>query len=282
MPNSHTFFEAVSSNFLYTMLTLQQVISENNAGIELLKSGSFSQAVKCFNRAFSVVTNLVMVDGLLEFIPYVSDPVLKKSASKRKTKSLEYECIRGSCWAHVVDIIGVSVVLDEDVSPGNIFSLYNRVFMFEASNIDPIYSTAVTYQLKRELSACIVYNMAFTCHLAGIFGGVGAEKDHNLSQANRIYKTLLGILPSRVSTHQNDCHSATLLVVSLALLTNLGFIESHNQRRDNALRYRDQLRILFTDITEYIPDILPREAYGFFCFNVIFSLSIDMTVACAA
>ena len=276
------FYEAVSSNFLPAMLTLQQVINENNAGIELLKSGRFSQAVKCFNDAFSTVTNLLMFDGMPEFIPFVADPVVNNFASKRKMKSIEYECIRGTCWAHVVDIIGVSVVLDEDVSPGNIFSLYNRVFMFAASNIDPIYSTAVTHQLKRELSACIVYNMAFTCHLAGIVGNVGAEKDHNLSQANHIYKTLVGILPSRVSAHQNISHSATLLVVSLALLTNIGFIESHNQNRDYALWYREQLRILFTDITEYIPDILPREEYGFFSFNVIFSLSIDMTVACAA
>ena len=263
--------------------SVAKINSKNNEGIKLLRSGDYETALARFNES------LVLTRCLLEPNPRNCKPTGYGSFSRIRSPANPLTSTHVNDSRPLINIYGVTVVKveDDDCSPGNIFTFYNRAFVFRVRDPHTLSANTVPIQLKRDISACIVYNVAFACHLAGLCTersqiGQRATRDE-LQRALSIYMMLDRLLPSDVRSVQEMKETgACVLIVRLAMLTNLGHIQSHNCRRDEALESREKLRELFAEISMKAPYAITKEEYGFFCFNVIFSFSIDMKVASAA
>lgn len=122
------------------------------------------------------------------------------------------------------------------MTPHNVFDLYDSAFMFPTDGLVQLQPTApcgddgnnkktnilALYQV--ELSAVLFYNLALAHHLAALREGACQDARQHLDHALHYYKLSLTILQSSDSkpTIMDDW---CLLV--MGLLTNMGFIFSH-------------------------------------------------------
>jgi hypothetical protein len=161
---------------------------------------------------------------------------------------------------HALVRVPVNVSFDElSASPYNSFSFYGRALRL---NNDYVYGDDAF------VSSTLLFNMGLACHCKGMT--VANEKSNEfLNRALRIYKMVLAIL-NEPSYHY--IHTDALKLIAFALLSNMGFIHSHNFAHQEAEFCQQQLMaVLLTSSQTF--QIMDESEYVTFFLNAAFFAS---------
>jgi hypothetical protein len=220
-------------------MLLSEITALNDEGVKLLSIGQYVKALNVFRAALDGLRNRVEGNGLEVPVP---PPAMLENARLALLR------------------VPVNVSFDEfSTSPYNSFSFYGRALLL---NKDYVYGDDAF------VSSTLLFNMGLACHYKGMT--VANERSNEfLNRALRIYKMVLAILnvPSYYFIHTD-----ALKLIAFAVLSNMGFIQSHNFAHQEAKLCQEQLMVILLASSQTI-QIMDESEFVTFFINAAFFVS---------
>ena len=173
------------------------MIALNNNGNNSLRFGRYQDAILSFRHAMECAKSLMVID--------------------------QEELMNGCCSVNDDAVALIHVPLDcvdaSAVSPNNMFDVYQGAFSFRKTDEAALKENLV------EASVVLLYNLALTHHVAGLFGTEHLEA--HLGEALSYYKGAL-------ATYRNLPSTMLCTTLVLGCVTNMGHVYSHFWRTKEA------------------------------------------------
>jgi hypothetical protein len=213
-------------------------LDTNTMAVALLKENKTTEAISCFRQGLRTLNSKTCVPETTHggTSAWAEQCSVHRSSKRRRLMPVGDE---GSI--HTVDAPALEN-RDMEMSPDNIFVLFNRAIILSPS----------ARADKAATESVLLYNLGFVYHREGVERGCSAL----LRKALHAYKTAWQVL--RKSPAGSD-------LVMFALANNMGHIHSHffNEQAADVCR-----RCLSLNISTY-SRILSKYDFAFFCINFL-------------
>jgi hypothetical protein len=212
-------------------------LDANTMAVALLKENKTAEAISCFHQGLRMLNSKTNVAETIhgQTSERAEQYSVHQSSNRRRLIPIGDE---GSI--HTVDAPALRN-RDMEMSPDNMFVLFNRAIIF---------SSSASLADKATTESVLLYNMGFAYHREGVERGCSAL----LRKALHGYETARQVL--RKSPAGSD-------LVMFALVNNMGHIHSHFFNKQAADSCR---RCLSLNISTYFR-ILSKCDFDFFCIN---------------
>lgn len=162
------------------------------------------------------------------------------------------------------------------VSPHNVFQVYDRAFTFPQELLMAPHPYDVLAEYEMEISAILLYNQALAYLLTGLSTGsvLRQESTRHLQASLDHFRLLLNLLRQYSGYLAFEGWEELML----GLLTNLGFLLYHFYQTDHALR----CSAIMDKLLPSVSDVLDDEVLEFFASTVSLSTAFAINAAPSA
>jgi tetratricopeptide (TPR) repeat protein len=205
------------------------IIALNNNAVDLMRQGSFQEAIPAF---LSALRELHRITGVQKQDMNMNPIDVGNSSSRTFARK-----VRTVPLGDALSVLKPSIYQDQDA-----FSIFDRAFLIDSSDLASIYSS----EGQNSTTTVLLYNMGLAYQLLGM---QDFHSQHsNLKKAMKAYRMAAAIA--------ND-------LVSLAVSNNMGHIYSYFCETQESQRCLDSLRAGLNEIRDSKVEILVEEFRAF-------------------